>query len=81
LQLVSFHSYFLVILSFKWPNGVHGVHATPTLGSPEAGRRCFFTLSQATSQLKLCGRPQHQLNVDKLNKNVNICSKLSQQRI
>jgi len=25
--------------------------------------------------IKLCGRPQHQLNVDTLNKDVNICSK------
>lgn len=31
--------------------------------------------------IKLCGKPQHQLNVDKLNTDVYICSKLSQQRI
>ena len=44
--------FFLVILSLKWSNGVHGVHATLTLGSREATVCIFFTLSQATSQLR-----------------------------
>jgi len=69
---------------------VHGIHAAPTLGSREAEDSVFFFLpfpkphlnrDKCLLWIKLCGRPQHQLNVDKLNKNGYICSKLSQQHI